>query len=418
LALRLLPLLLVTAAFTLTAQPAATTRAQQIEAARDEKSTHLSPDNPSKWEGRLIAIKDMKLLERLSYGVGGLRVALGQMGTGGGFALGPDYFREDLWRGEVQVHAGAYASIGRWTKFVADVAAPSFANNKMFWHLGGVRHNYNSISYFGSGPDTTRSGRSSFRFEDVAFDTTLGIQPVKYVRIGSSVGTIQVNTGPGKSKQYASADILYPNVPGMQEQSDFYRWGGFFQIDYRDSATGPRSGGNYIARYNDFQDRTLHRYSFRRFEAEANQYISFYNKRRVFALRGRAVYSYPDRNQAVPFYMQAVLGGSDDLRGFRPYRFYDDNLLLMNAEYRWEVFSGLDMAVFADAGKVASRRSDINFKDLESTVGFGLRFNVRNSTFMRIDTGFSHEGFQIWFKFSDVFVNRPPYMSSTPNYIR
>jgi hemolysin activation/secretion protein len=109
-----------------------------------------------------------------------------------------------------------------------------------------------------------------------------------------------------------------------------------------------------------------------------------------------------------------VAGGSDDLRGFRPYRFYGDHAILMNAEWRWEVFSGMDMAVFADAGKVTMARSDLNLKDLESSVGFGLRFNVRNATFLRVDVGFSHEGFQVWFKFNDIFQQRPFGTSGPP----
>ncbi|MBL8222062.1 MAG: hypothetical protein JNL62_22685, partial [Bryobacterales bacterium] len=96
----------------------------------------------------------------------------------------------------------------------------------------------------------------------------------------------------------------------------------------------------------------------------------------------------------------------DDLRGFRPFRFADRNMVLYNAEYRFEVFAGLDGAIFADAGKVFPRRGMLNFRDLEGSVGFGLRFNVKNATFLRIDTGFSHEGFQVWFKFNDVFVQR------------
>ena len=105
----------------------------------------------------------------------------------------------------------------------------------------------------------------------------------------------------------------------------------------------------------------------------------------------------------MPFYLQPTLGGSEDLRGFRPFRFYDDNLAVVNAEYRWESFSGLDMVLFADAGKVFHQRSQWNLKDLETSVGFGFRFNVRNSVFMRIDTGFSHEGYQLWLKFNNVF---------------
>jgi hypothetical protein len=31
---------------------------------------------------------------------------------------------------------------------------------------------------------------------------------------------------------------------------------------------------------------------------------------------------------------------------------------------------------------------------------------VQNATFIRVDVGFSHEGFQVWFKFNDVFNSR------------
>jgi hemolysin activation/secretion protein len=63
----------------------------------------------------------------------------------------------------------------------------------------------------------------------------------------------------------------------------------------------------------------------------------------------------------------------------------------------------MDAALFADAGKVFHRREQWNLKDLESAVGFGLRFNVNNNVFMRVDVGFSHEGFQVWVKFNNVF---------------
>ncbi len=81
-------------------------------------------------------------------------------------------------------------------------------------------------------------------------------------------------------------------------------------------------------------------------------------------------------------------------------------MVVYTAEYRWEVFAGLDGAIFADAGKVAPNAKQLNFKSLESSVGFGLRFNAQNRTFMRFDVGFSHEGFQVWFKFNDVFNPR------------
>ena len=115
----------------------------------------------------------------------------------------------------------------------------------------------------------------------------------------------------------------------------------------------------------------------------------------------------------IPFYMQPSLGGSEDLRGYRPFRFRGDNLFVMNAEYRYEIFSGLDMAVFGDAGQVFNKRSDFAPSRFESDLGFGFRFNHRNKTFLRLDVGFSHEGFQVWVKFSTLFSKGPVRTSSS-----
>jgi hypothetical protein len=76
----------------------------------------------------------------------------------------------------------------------------------------------------------------------------------------------------------------------------------------------------------------------------------------------------------------------------------------------------LYLGIFAVAGLVARRLRDLDFKNLETAVGFGMRFNARNATFIRIDVGFSHEGFQVWFKFNDVFAQRP-FGSSAPSHI-
>jgi hypothetical protein len=49
---------------------------------------------------------------------------------------------------------------------------------------------------------------------------------------------------------------------------------------------------------------------------------------------------------------------------------------------------------------------------MESDVGFGFRFNARDNTFLRLDVGFSHEGFQVCVKFNNVFKKGPVHTSS------
>ena len=81
------------------------TRAELIDQEHEAKQKLLEPDVQTKLEKRLLFIKDARLIERIAVGYAGLSGRLGGMPTGSGFALGPDYFRDDLLRGELQLEA-------------------------------------------------------------------------------------------------------------------------------------------------------------------------------------------------------------------------------------------------------------------------------------------------------------------------
>jgi outer membrane protein assembly factor BamA len=383
----------------------------QILAERDQKERNLTEEKPSKAEQRLNWVKDSSVLERFSEGYHGLRFKVGGLAPGGGFAVGPEFIRQGMFDGRMDFRAGAQGSARGYQKQDVYIGLPGFLHKKISVDFYAVRHNYPSLNYYGSGPDSNRDGRSNYRHEDTAVDATITIDLLPRLRAGGSAGYLFNNVGRGTDTRYISAEQIY-TVPGIDTQANFNRIGAFVQYDYRDFAAGPRAGGNYIAQFHRYTDRTLGQFDFQRLDLEAQQYIPLFNKRRVIALRAKSVTTFTEGDRTLPFYMQPMLGGSDDLRGYRPFRFRGDNLLLMNAEYRWEVFSGLDMAVFGDAGKVYMQKSQLNLKQLESNVGFGFRFNARNQTFMRIDVGFSHEGYQVSVKFNDLFRKGPVRTSS------
>jgi hypothetical protein len=56
-----------------------------------------------------------------------------------------------------------------------------------------------------------------------------------------------------------------------------------------------------------------------------------------------------------------------------------------------------------DFGKVFHRPGEISLRDLESSAGFGLRIKGNRNVALRFDTGFSHEGVQLWFTFGKLF---------------
>jgi hypothetical protein len=394
------------------------TREALIRKERQERAARLKPEQTSRWEQRILLINEKKIPQRLSYGYNGLRAKLGGMITQGGFGIGPEYFREDLFDGRLETQASWQISTRGYQRGLLRLGSRELLGGRIEAEMLSMHHYYPKIQYYGPGPDSKKTGRSNFLLDDNSVDWSLGAAPVKGLLLGASTGLLWINVGPGREKKFASADSLYSpeEMPGIDRQTNFHRYGAFFRVNYLDNPAGPRAGGFYLFQFNRYDDRRSLGYGFNLYEAELRQYVPFYNQRRVIALRARTHLTDTHAGETVPFYLQPWLGGPDDLRGFRPFRFRDRNSLLLNAEYRWEVFAGMDMALFADAGKVFPRRGQLNFSRLEKSYGFGFRFNVRNRTFLRMDFGFSREGFQAWFRFNDVFPMRPLGTSSTQPY--
>jgi outer membrane translocation and assembly module TamA len=87
-----------------------------------------------------------------------------------------------------------------------------------------------------------------------------------------------------------------------------------------------------------------------------------------------------------------TVGGAGTIRGFSEERFRDTRNLLMSAEYRWEAWTHLDLAIFVDAGKVFSRADEFNFSGLHTGYGFGARFHTPGGFVLRFDLARSPEG--------------------------
>ena len=98
-----------------------------------------------------------------------------------------------------------------------------------------------------------------------------------------------------------------------------------------------------------------------------------------------------------------TLGGQDTLRGYRNFRFRDNNVLYMSAEYRWEAAAGIDLALFYDTGKVFPDQDGFNFDNLRDTYGFGIRGKSLRRVVFRLDIGRSDEGTRLFISFGPSF---------------
>jgi outer membrane protein assembly factor BamA len=210
--------------------------------------------------------------------------------------------------------------------------------------------------------------------------------------------------GGSSSRSPSIGDVFeLASLPAFDTKLTFVRTGAFFDVDTRDEPGNPRDGGRYLAKWNSYKDRSLGLYDFNQFDVDVQRYIPFFNQRRVIALRAKTTLTRTDNDQKIPFYLLPTIGGSEDLRGFADFRFRDRNMVVLNAEYRWEAFSGLDLALFADAGQVAPKVSEFKMRDMHTAGGFGFRFNTAKKVFYRVDVGFSREGTTVYMRFGNVF---------------
>ena len=166
-----------------TAQSQSPSRLDEIAAEQEKKAAQLKPEQAGKVERALVEFRDRNLMQRFSDGVHGFRPKLGGMGPGTGFGLGIDYHRTGLLGGPVNIRAGAQTSFRSDRKFDLELTAPKLSGGKYFAELYAVHHNYSRVYYYGSGPDSEKTGRSNYRFEDTAVDATFGIHPVKHLTL-------------------------------------------------------------------------------------------------------------------------------------------------------------------------------------------------------------------------------------------
>src|SRR5262249_9350991 len=277
----------------------------------------------------------------------------------------------------VRADLSAVGSVARYYRVNAGLTFPNFGTRSLALSLEASHADAPSLNYYGPRPNSQKRHRTDYRPQTTAGELALRWAPLRsHLIMKAAGGEVLINVGPGIRGDITSTEKRYGphETPGIDVQTNFLRASTSIEVDGRDSVGDPHKGARLALQYQHYWDLKRDRYSFARTWADAQVYLPFFNRKHVIALRGRADFTHPDRNQVVPFYLQPVLGDAADFRGFRPYRYRDNNLLLFNAEHRWEVSSGFDIAFFADSGRVFEKARQINLSHLKNSVGFGFRF--------------------------------------------
>jgi hypothetical protein len=371
------------------------TRAAAIAEAQAAKAEQRKVYEPTKAERIAVAVKQ-RLLETPN----GFYPWFESVYSGGGFTLGAGYrqFYGDrtFWTARGLFSSKAYK--------LAELATESIglSGGRLDVRAAGGWRDATEVAFYGVG-DTSTEAQSNFRMQQAYLGAEVRSRGPGPVRFGLKFQheDYSLESGTGGSP---SIEHIYTSetAPGLGANPTFLHttWTG--GIDWRPSPGYARRGGLYALSIDNFLDWD-DTHTFNQLQAEVVQHVPVLRETWVLSLHGVARTTFDD-DAIVPFFLLPALGSGSTLRAYPSWRFRDRHSLLLSGEWRWipnRMF--LDMAIFYDAGKVASRREDLNFSGLKHNWGVGVRFHGPVATPLRVELARGSEGFNLVFSGAAAF---------------
>ena len=383
------PLCVLTGALVLAASVTTTAQEKRTDVLAEEqreKAGALTPWGPGRVESAVIKLKQ-DLIDSPS----GLYPTFDSVYSGGGFTLGAGYRQyytpTTFWNVK-----GMY-SIKGYNLIEGSTTSQGWLGGRLDWTAYGGRRDATEVQYYGLGNDTVGGDVPTFRMTQLYVGVSTEYRPARWLRATGGAAYESYEDEPEELTSFA---------PGASANPDFLHLSGGLAYDSRRSPGYTRTGGLYGATLHAYLDQDDGAYSFQRLDLDAVQHFPVRRETWVISLRGRVQTTFGEDD--VPYFLMPSVGGGHSLRGYSSFRWREPHTLLTSAEWRWfPNLEGIDMALFADAGKVAPELDGLDFKDMHTNYGIGFRLHGVAATPLRLDFARGSEGWHLNFAGSAAF---------------
>lgn len=141
-------------------------------------------------------------------------------------------------------------------------------------------------------------------------------------------------------------------------------------------------------------------FDYQKFVIDASKYYTI-GKKTVLAFNGVVSLAVGD----VPFHQMPVIGGTKKMRGYFEGTYRDENLLMLQSEYRFPLFWRLGGVVFGGLGEVSDKPNQWNFDHVRYNMGAGIRFTLDKvqRINMRLDYGIGYRSTGFYLTIGEAF---------------
>ena len=328
------------------------TRADVIAQAQAEKAQRLAPYEPGTAERIALDIKK-RVLETPD----GFYPWFESVYSGGGLTLGAGYRR--FYGDRAFWDARGLYSVKSYKLIELGTDVPKLRQGRVNLRAVGGWRDATQVNFYGVGGDTPIEGLSNFRMQQAYVGAQVrarGPGPL-FVEFGLQYEDYSLESGTGATPSIEER-YTAETAPGLGGNPSYVHTLVSGGVDSRPSPGYARRGGLYTLGYESYID-VDGAYSFDRVQAEIVQHVPILRENWVISLHGVARATLDDE-AVVPYFLLPSLGSGSTLRAYPSWRFRDRHSLLLTGEWRWiPSRSFLDMAIFYDAGTVASRVEDL-----------------------------------------------------------
>lgn len=331
-----------------------------------------------------------------------LQMLGGGMGTGSGFGYGVMIFDDNFLGRPIRFEMPLQHSIKNYQEVGVLLNFGLLSERKLFVELDTKYRSRPREDFFGLGIASRETNRTKYKLQDRAVRVAVGTELSKTTRLDFSAGHLNTNVFTGSGAQFPSTEQVFPNLPGLARGSSLLRYGFSAKHTSLDNPFDPKKGYQVQGRFYWVDSLNSDNFNFYDYGVTADGYLPL-GGGRTLAMRAAADLRHERNGGQIPFYLMPSLGGVESMRGYRPYRFRDDNALTLTLEYRYPVSGFADFVIFTDQGQVAPEPGDFSLDGFRGSYGLGMRVKNLTGVAMRIEVARSREDTRIYFNFSPEF---------------
>jgi len=275
-----------------------------------------------------------------------------------------------------------------------------------FYHEGRFQYyRSSSESFYGLGQRSSLGDWVTYQPEEVRLEAALGYHATENVDSRASFVYQHMNIGNGNRERVGKfkENFTAGAIPGL-EGGNLIGLETMVKRDTRDHEHDARHGGYQNFKFSYFHDTDGSDLHYLAVSGSVAHFFSILSDRRVLALRLTAEKNQELGGDRIPFFNMSRLGGaknyiqSELMRAYRPNRFYDEGLIVLNAEYRYRIYEYGNMIgealLLADVGEVFNEIGNFRFNELNVSYGGGLNVKFRRKTLFSIIMARGDEGWR------------------------